>query len=156
MFVPDRILGATACLAGIFLLTLGSSEAGSRKSDSKIKVTAEPGKADASGKQTVRLTIAVAEGWHIYANPVGNEALASNATTVTAQAGKKMIEVKADYPAGKKAVLFGEKMSVYEGTVVIPVHLTRDTAEPVILVLGVSACDAKQCLAYGEVRITVP
>jgi len=54
--------------------------------DSKdaVTITATADKPDADGKQTVTLTLAIDAGWHLYANPVGNEDLKSVQTVVKA------------------------------------------------------------------------
>jgi hypothetical protein len=63
---------------GIALLTvavLAASPAAARAqiktSEAAVKVSAAADKPDASGKQTVTITIAIDKAYHIYANPVG-------------------------------------------------------------------------------------
>ena len=46
-------------------------------------------------------TLTIDKGWHIYANPVGLEDLASAQTVVTFPADSKPEVVKIDYPPGK-------------------------------------------------------
>src|SRR5579871_5377405 len=72
-----------------------------KKSDSVVKVTATADKPDADGKQTVSILLTHEAGWHSYANPVGQEDLASAQTTVTITGKAKLDDVKVDYPTGK-------------------------------------------------------
>jgi uncharacterized protein YyaL (SSP411 family) len=64
---------------------------GPSKSESVIKLQAkaEPAKPGADGKQEVSLTINIDEGWHLYANPVGQDDLSSVATTLEVSAADR-------------------------------------------------------------------
>jgi DsbC/DsbD-like thiol-disulfide interchange protein len=127
------------------------------KSDSVVKATAAADKPGADGKQTVTLTLEIEKGWHLYANPVGLDDLASVQTTVSVAAKGKLDAVKIDYPAGKeiKDPVVG-KYRVYEDKVVIPITVTRakDDAGPLELTVKLQACNDKTCLLPGEVKVT--
>src|SRR5438552_4010740 len=87
--------------AGVMALAMGDAIfAQGKKSDSKIKVTAKATTPDADGKQTITLTVAIDKGWHLYANPVGNEMFAENKTVVTVTGKVKLQAVKVAYPQG--------------------------------------------------------
>src|SRR5262245_20509765 len=46
-----------------------------KNSAGKVKAVAAASAADEAGMQTVTLTLTIDKGWHIYANPVGNESM---------------------------------------------------------------------------------
>ncbi len=127
------------------------------KSDSVVKATAAAGKPDADGKQTVTLTLAIDKGWHLYANPVGSEDLASVQTNVKVKAAAELQNVKVDYPAGKKVkdATLGDYM-VYEDKAVITVNVTRTKGDdsPLELTVKVQACNDSTCLLPAEVKLT--
>src|SRR5262245_49240700 len=77
-----------------------AARTGSVKSDSEVKITASATKPDGDGKQMITITMIHNKDWHTYANPVGNEDLASNQTKVTITAKQKPTSVKIDYPPG--------------------------------------------------------
>src|SRR5262245_2830337 len=91
-------LGALAALC----FCMGGTEAGLKKSESKVKITAKASEPDTSGKQTITLTIKIAPGWHIHANPVKNEGYEINATTIRVLAGKKELKATIAYPPGEQ------------------------------------------------------
>src|SRR5262245_27239476 len=95
--IPKRA-AALALLAGAIVFTLGHAQAaGDKTSAGKVKATVEASKPGADGKQTVTVNMAIAEGWHIYANPVGSEDFDGNKTTLTVK-GKGKTEIKVEYP----------------------------------------------------------
>src|SRR5437870_4600761 len=65
-----------------------------------VKVQAAAGKADTADKQVVVVNVSIEKGWHIYANPVGNEDLAEAKTVVSIKAAGKPVSAKVNYPAG--------------------------------------------------------
>jgi uncharacterized protein len=98
-----------------------------KKSDAFVKVTAKGGKADSDGKQAVTITIQIEKGWHIYANPVGDDSLKPVQTVVTVTGKEKLQDVKVDYPAGKlvKEKDLDLEYRIYEGSVEIKAHVRR-------------------------------
>jgi hypothetical protein len=127
------------------------------KSDSKVKATATATKAGADGKQTVTITLDVVKGWHLYANPVNNEILDDNRTTVKI-AAKEKVKVDVKYPAGKTIADKKEKYDIYEGVVKIQAYVVRTMGDtsPLEINIAVSACDSKVCLLPGTVKLRVP
>src|SRR5260370_37933964 len=129
------------------------------KSDSKVKATATATKAGADGKQVVTITLDIAKGWHLYANPVNhnNEFLDGNQTTVKI-AAKEKIKLTVKYPAGKTITDKKEKYDVYDGVVKIQADVVRTMGDssPLEITIGVSACDNKVCLQPGTLKLSVP
>ena len=129
------------------------------KSDSKVKATATATKAGSDGKQTVTITLDVAKGWHLYANPVNhnNEFLDGNQTTVRI-AAKEKIKLAVKYPAGKTITDKKEKYDIYEGVVKIQADVVRTMGDssPLDITIAVSACDSKVCLQPGTLKLRVP
>jgi DsbC/DsbD-like thiol-disulfide interchange protein len=127
------------------------------KSDSKVKATATATKAGADGKQTVTITLDVVKGWHLYANPVNNEILDGNQTTVKI-AAKEKIKLTVKYPAGKTITDKKEKYDIYEGVVKIQADVVRTMGDssPLEITIAVSACDSKVCLQPGTLKLKVP
>src|SRR5439155_14185102 len=111
---------------------------GVKKSDSVVKAKAEAEKIGADGKQSVKVTLTVEKGWHIYANPVGNPDQESAATTVTITGKTKPKDVKIEYPKGKlvKDMLVGNYI-VYEGEVVIKAVVERANGDSAPLEVAV-------------------
>ncbi|HVS39385.1 MAG TPA: protein-disulfide reductase DsbD N-terminal domain-containing protein [Gemmataceae bacterium] len=146
-----------AALFSIVALAGGLAAAAPMKSDSVVKATAIAAKPDANGKQTVTLTLAIDKGWHLYANPVGVEDLASVQTTVAVKAAVAPSDVKIDYPSGKKIkdAVVGEYM-IYEDKAVLTINLTRAKGDdsPVELTIKVQACNDSTCLLPAEIKVS--
>jgi len=143
-------------LAVALLLTWVACQPGEAgiKSDSKVKVDARAGKAEA-GKQTISVTIQIDKGWHIYANPVENEDLADAKTVVEVKAGGKKLNAKVKYPAGNihRDKTVGD-YNVYEGKVTI--EAVVEGKGPYEVNVRVQACDEGKCLLPAIVKTTVP
>src|SRR5262249_38417155 len=75
----------------------GAPQEGGKKSDAMVKTTAEAAPADAAGKQVITITMSIEPGWHIYANPVGQEDLESVQTDVKLEPKSQLDEVKVEY-----------------------------------------------------------
>lgn len=149
---------AAASLLAAFVFATVSTEAGLKKSDAEVKASAEASKTDASGKQTITITLNVNPGWYIYANPVDNEDFASNKTVVTVYADKKPVEAKIEYPKGKAKKTGDFMYSIYDGKVTILAHVTRPAdAKSLDLAIRVSTCNEKGiCLLPGTIKLNVP
>ncbi len=150
---------AALVLAGLALLCLSApASAQPKTSESKVKITGAASKPDADGKQLVTLTLTIEKGWHLYANPVGNQDFADAQTSVAIKASQPLKEVKIDYPAGKveKDKTLGN-FNVYEGTVVIKGHLRRTAGDnsPLEVSVKLQACSDKNCLLPGTAKLTV-
>ncbi len=153
-----RGLARLSLLSGLALVCLlAPVHAQGVKSDSKVKITAQASKADAEGRQTITLTLAIDKGWHLYANPVGHKDLEGAQTSVTIKAGQPLRNVKIDYPPGlvHKDKDAGD-YNIYEGTVVIKVHVQRTPgdASPMEVAILLQAC-SKVCLLPVTVKLMV-
>jgi DsbC/DsbD-like thiol-disulfide interchange protein len=148
---------ALAALGAIALI-LAPAQAGGKKSDTEVKATVKANRPDNEGKQTINLTLTINKGWYIYANPVGNDDFAANATTVTIKPKPQTETIS--YPVGKvkKDNLVGD-YRIYEDQVTIPIQIRRAAGNTGTLELEVrvSACNTKMfCLPPGIIKVTVP
>ncbi|APW59080.1 DUF255 domain-containing protein [Paludisphaera borealis] len=118
-------------------------------------------KPKAGGAVAVVVSLAIQSGWHVYANPTGQEFL--KPTTITLEAGQPAESIRVDYPGGKAQTLASvspEPVSLYEGKVEIPLRfrLTKAAAPGklrVLLRLKFQACDDKVCLAPASLVVPV-
>jgi DsbC/DsbD-like thiol-disulfide interchange protein len=144
---------------GIAWTTFGSvspaQEAKARRSDAVVKVSAEAGKPDADGKQTLTVTFKIDENWHIYANTLPKD-FPGVPTSIKVNAQSKVQDVKVDYPEGKW-IKEGE-YNAYEGTVPIKVTLQRSKGDtsPLEVTVAFQSCTKTTCLFPATVKQTVP
>jgi uncharacterized protein len=148
---------ASLTLIGAALLWHSDASAGGLKSDSKVKATATATKPVADGKQTVTITLEIEKGWHIYANPVGDEDFEGNKTRVNIKA-KDKVQFQVAYPAGKVKTEGKLKFNVYEDKVTIKATVLRTAgdASPLQVSIDVNSCNKGTCLLPGTVKLTVP
>jgi uncharacterized protein len=158
MIRPGLALFAVAFIAGLPVDVCAQG----KKSSDVVKVTATADKPDASGKQTVTVTITIENPWHIYANPVGQEDLASAATVVDITGKTKPQSVKVNYPKGKveKDTVVGDYM-IYEGKIEIKTEVVRAKGDtgPLKASVKVQACTTGKsgtCLLPATVDVEVP
>lgn len=152
-------LSFTASLACLIVAgAAAQTSAQGTKSDSKVKITAKADKPGADGKQAVTLTLTIEPGWHLYANPVGNDDFADNQTVVVKAPNSKHEVLKVDYPAGKvvKDKTVGD-YKVYEDAVTIKAEVRRakDSTDPLELNVKLQACNDKTCLLPATVKVKV-
>jgi DsbC/DsbD-like thiol-disulfide interchange protein len=146
-----------ATLALVFAALTADARAQLKKSDSVVKIEAKAGDIGAGGTQDVTVTLTIDKGWHLYANPVGNEDLTDNQVLVTLSSKNKLQDVKVEYPEGKQVrdKTVGD-YKTYEGTVTIKASVKRakgDT-EPIEVSVRLQACDARTCLLGTTVKVT--
>jgi len=159
--MTQRFLVPVALLAaGLLVVSFSSVQAGGKKSDSEVKVTAKITPPDSKGNQKLTITLAHKDGWHTYANPVGNEDFDSNKTVITLKANGKPIVAKIEYPEGKttKDKVVGD-YKVYEKKIDIQAALQRVPGDnsPLEIAVRVQACSEKGvCLLPATVKLTVP
>jgi thiol:disulfide interchange protein len=129
-----------------------------KRSDSVVKTTITADKIGADGKQVITISMSVDKDWHIYANPVGAEMLATSQTKVTV-ADKKAEDVQIEFPKGKERndSLIG-KYNIYEGEVAIKATVVRGKDDkPLKVKVKFMACNDKgNCLLPATVEETVP
>jgi hypothetical protein len=147
-----------ALIAGS-MLAVAPVLAQGKKSDSVVKVSARGEKPGADGKQVVHITLEMEPKWHVYANPVGNEDIASNQTTVSITSKSKLESVKIDYPAGElvKDKVVGD-YKIYKGKVTIKATIQRgkDDTGALDVTVKLQACSDKECLLPATVKTSVP
>jgi DsbC/DsbD-like thiol-disulfide interchange protein len=152
---PVLAAAVAGLLLGVGYGTVAGQNAGSSKSDSKVKLTATAEKPGADGKQVITVKMDIDKGWHSYPNPSGNE---SCPPTVVKVEGKEAKDVKIEYPPGK---LVNDKdlgtYYVWEDSVSIKVTVPRAAADsPVKLKVKFQACNESSCLPPATVELTVP
>ncbi|VTT96385.1 thioredoxin domain-containing protein : Thioredoxin domain protein OS=Singulisphaera acidiphila (strain ATCC BAA-1392 / DSM 18658 / VKM B-2454 / MOB10) GN=Sinac_5043 PE=4 SV=1: Thioredox_DsbH: DsbC [Gemmataceae bacterium] len=108
----------------------------------------------ADGTRTVTLTLTVADGWHVYANPVGSDDLLESQTRVSVFVDG--IEAKADvaYPKGKAITdTANAKYGVYEGTVTITATVPAGKDAAIEARVKVIACKEGTCLLPSTLKV---
>lgn len=137
------------------LVFVVAADAGGRFSAKKVKVSAKAGPVAADGTQRIDVKIDIEPGWYIYANPVGDDLFASNATKVIVKSGGKSIPAKVVYPKGKVKSAGKITYRIYQGSVTIPVIVRRSGGTPLEITVQVNACDKNRCLPAGKKTVVV-
>jgi thiol:disulfide interchange protein DsbD len=113
------------------------------------------------GSAEVRLTVTVAEGYHVQANPAAADYLIPTRLQLRASPGLKA--GRPVYPKGREYRLVGsdEKLSTYDGTfeIVVPLKASAVAApgERVVrATLKFQACDDKACYAPATLPVEIP
>jgi hypothetical protein len=103
----------------------------------------------------VKLHFTIDPDWYIYANPVKNESLEPNATTVRLK-GVKPSDVTVTYPEGKlkKDKDLGN-YRYYDETVTVEAAV-RNATGPLEFFVQVNACTTNKCLLPGQIKLNVP
>ena len=99
----------------------------------------------------VEVQVKIAKGWHINANPAGQDNLIPTTITVAEEAPVEITQV--NYPKGKSIVFefSSEAVNVYEGTFTIPLQLTQKPntvikkTVPIMLKLDYQPCNETEC-----------
>ena len=123
-----------------------------KESADVVTAKLEQGRLNADTTRDFTLTLTIADGWHIYANPVGNETLKESETVVTFVLDGKPVEAKVVYPKGKEITdSTGTKYAVYEGTV----KITGALAGPPTIEarVKVTACKEARCLLPSVIKV---
>jgi DsbC/DsbD-like thiol-disulfide interchange protein len=147
-------VATTALMLAAFAVT---AHAQLKKSDTVVKGEARAEKIADDGTQVVKINLTIDKGWHLYANPVGNEDLAENQVTASVKSKNKLQDVKVEYPAGTlvKDKTVGD-YKVYEGTVTIKatVRRAKGDVEPLDVTVKLQACSKTQCLLPATITLT--
>ena len=117
-----------------------------------VTATAKMGKIDKNGTFEVEVEIKIQEGWHINANPSGQENLIPTTISLSEDAPLEIENVK--YPKGQSTqfAFSDEALNVYEGKIKIVVSLKqkpnteRNRNIPIVLILAYQACNDTACL----------
>jgi uncharacterized protein YyaL (SSP411 family) len=107
------------------------------------------------------LTVAIKEGWHIYANPAGLAEMNPSTLELEPAEGQKVTLVKVAYPAGKAQVgnePGAQPVLIYEGKVELGIRLrvapdAKAGTLSVPLVLRYQACNDRLCMAPAKLKI---
>ena len=134
--------------------------------DSSKVVSAEakvvPGaKPKADGEPSLVVSLTIKDGWHVYANPAGQEFL--KPTTIRLEADQAAESIRVDYPKGERRTLASsgaDPVALYEGKIDIPLRIKlKDDAATgkirILLRVGFQACDANVCLAPASLVVPV-
>jgi DsbC/DsbD-like thiol-disulfide interchange protein len=156
-----RLLTVAVAVFSVAICWQAEGSAGGKSSESKVKAKATS-KAGADGQQTVSVMLTIDKGWHIYANPVGNENFETSRTRITVKA-KDKVTANVEYPVGTVHGTGKEKYNVYENSVTIPIKVTRTMgdASPLQITIQVNACYEEKdgtgglCLPPGKIELTV-
>ena len=139
-----------------------ATQAGAAKnSEAVVRVSASADRPDAAGNQVVTVTLAIDEGWHVYANPPGLGDLASVQTTLTVNT--RVEGARVAYPPGRviKDGVLGDYL-VYDGTTGIKGYVRRaagDTGPLQVSVRFQACCHVpghEKCLTPATVTVVVP
>jgi hypothetical protein len=145
-----------ALCAAAVLLAAPAWATPQKNSSENVKITATPEKSSDSAR-VVKLRLKIADGWYAYANPVGNEDLAPNATTVKVK-GVKDADVKVTFPKAKvKEDKTIGNYNYYTGDVDI-VAAVKNATGTLEFEVTVNTCHLIRgvCLPPGTVTVKVP
>jgi uncharacterized protein YyaL (SSP411 family) len=139
----------------------GPSADATRVVSASAKVVEGRGKPKAGGDVAAVVALSVRKGWHVYANPPGQDFL--KPTTIALEPGQPAESLRVDYPDGETRTLASsgtEPVALYEGKVEIPLRfrLTKAAvpgAVRILLRLRFQACDDKACLAPASLVVPV-
>jgi DsbC/DsbD-like thiol-disulfide interchange protein len=146
---------ATGLFAFAVLFDATSAVAAPKKSEDRVKVAVKSAK-NADGSETISIALTIDKGWHIYANPVGFEDLASAQTTVAIDGKPKPEVLKVEFPAGDLVKDVVGEYKVYHDKVTIKAHVRRGESSPLTVAIRFQACDNKSCLQASTVKVNVP
>ena len=121
----------------------------------------EDAKPKAGGEVALVVSLTIKDGWHVYANPTGQEFL--RPTTIRLEPDQPAGSINIDYPKGATRTLASsgaDPVAVYEGKLDVPLRLRlKDDAAPgtirVLLRVGFQACDDEVCLAPASLVVPV-
>jgi hypothetical protein len=121
-------------------------------SKDRVKITVKAEK-PADGKRVVLLTLEIAEGWHLLANPVGHPDLVPEQTRVSFTSSGKPVEAKIEYPVATRVIkdeVVGD-YAIYEGT--IKIRATVAQADDLEAILWVRAYNERGCILPSKVKL---
>ncbi len=107
------------------------------------------------------VSLTIKDGWHVYANPAGQELL--RPTTISLEADQPAETIRVDYPKGETRTLASsgaDPVAVYEGEIAVPLRMKLKVDAPpgkvrILLRVGFQACDANVCLAPASLVVPV-
>jgi len=109
----------------------------------------------------IDIELAIADGWHVNANPASLEQLIP--VTVTLDSPLELKDVRTEYPKGESLTVEGlnESINVYAGRVSIRSSATPgEDATPgdstIDVTIRYQACDANRCMPPQAIKLQVP
>ena len=116
-------------------------------------------KSESGGIFNVELDLKIAAGWHVNANPTGQDNLIPTTVLVDTDTAIEIVDVA--YPKGKSVrfAFSDESLNVYEGSLTIPLQLKQkprtllDRTVPVLLKLTYQPCNETECLLPRTLNI---
>lgn len=118
-----------------------------KQPDFPVRLTVEPVKRDGPADQRIVVTLTIENGYHLYANPTGNEDLQPQTVLTVSSKGKPEV-VKITYPKGEvvKNEIVGD-YRIYTGTVSLEVITKRvkDDQSPLVIAVRVRPMDHRGC-----------
>jgi uncharacterized protein YyaL (SSP411 family) len=152
------LLGAEVVKPEIETVAFANPQDGPTKSDSVVKVASSV-KAVANGKQELTITLTVDKGWHLYANPPGQDDFVPSQTVMTVEAKKPIVDLDIKYPDGKDVFdqILG-KYKVYEDKVELKATFKRTAGDtsPLEVKLKFQSCSDKTCLLPATKTLSIP
>jgi hypothetical protein len=126
------------------------------RSGSVVKITPSLDRST-PGKDVIVLRFEVQKGWHIYANPVGDESSVGSETSIKVSTNDAA-KIHVDYPPGEDREVAGSKWKIYEGIVEIRATVERDAKSmtPLDVVVRFRAVDDARRLLPDVKRFTLP
>jgi uncharacterized protein YyaL (SSP411 family) len=105
----------------------------------------------------VAVKLTIADGWHIYANPVGNETLVESQTELTVFVDGKAVKCDVTYPKGMQYTdAAGDKYNVFEVSAVIAVLARALRTSKIEAHIKLTACRDGKCLLPSVIKIVMP
>ncbi len=113
------------------------------------------------GELDATITLTIAEGWHLYANPTGAPEMKPTTLALDPSSARSAELVSVKYPAGETRVLASTgpgKVGLYEGTIRIAARVrVADAAGPgplrLVFRLRYQACNDRLCLAPASLEV---
>lgn len=110
---------------------------------------------EANGKRKVVVRLTIADGWHIYANPVGNDLLIESQTEISVYVEGKLVKTDVGYQKGKEYTdTAGEKYNVYRGGTEMTAVIGAPRASKIEARVKVTACKDGKCLLPSVIKIS--
>ena len=128
------------------------SEEGLRNETPSLVTAAAEIKSHNSGIFNVMLQLNIAEGWHINANPAGQDNLIPTTVTVSANTPFEILDIAYSKGRSTRFEFSNESLNVYEENLTIPLQLRRkpnvkhDEHVPIMLQLTYQLCNETECL----------
>ena len=126
----------------------------------KLKESADVVKAamvlgkESDGRRKATVNLKIADGWHIYANPIGNETLLESQTAMTIQVNGTEVKVDLTYPKGKEYEdSSGDKYQIYEGEAILTAHFAAPPTAQIEARVKLIACKDGKCLLPSVLKV---